>query len=197
MRGAEQGVRLAGVYAESLLALAEEQGAAEALLAELDELQAYAGGHADFAAFLASPAVDAEARRDVLEKLFRRRLSDLALDALQIVNRKGRLSLLPAIVAAYRAALDERRGRLEVRVVSAVPLTEDQRRRLTAAVARHTGREARLREEVDPALLGGVVLRIGDRKVDSSVATRLATLAEALAARASQEIWSGRQYAAE
>jgi F-type H+-transporting ATPase subunit delta len=194
---ADRRFALARVYAEALLDVADERGAAEEVAAELEELRRYAAVHPDFAAFLSSPAVDDEARRDVCERLLRGRVSDLAVDALQVVNRKGRLGLLPTIAEAYSQALDERRGRIAVGVESARPLDDDQRRRLVQAVARHTGKQARLREAVRPELIGGLVLRIGDRKIDNSVASRLAALAEALRARASAEIWSGRDYARE
>ena len=193
----ERRFALARVYAEAMLDVAEEQGAAEEVLAELEELRRYAESHDDFTAFLTSPTVDEEARRGVLERLLRGRASDLLVDALQVVNRKGRLGLLPTIAAAYAAALDELRGRIEVAVASALALDDDQRRRLVSALGRYTGKQARLREAVEPKLLGGLVLRIGDHKIDNSVASRLHALAEALSARASAEIWSGRDYASE
>jgi F-type H+-transporting ATPase subunit delta len=188
---------LARVYAQALLDVADQRGAADDVLSELEELRRHAAASSDFAAFLASPAVDEEARRAVLERLLRGRASALLVDALQVVNRKGRLGLLPTIAEAYAQALDERRGRIEVTVETARPLDDDQRRRLVEAVARHSGKQARLREEVRPGLIGGLVVRIGDRKIDNSIASRLAALAEALHARASAEIWSGRDYASE
>jgi F-type H+-transporting ATPase subunit delta len=194
---AERRSALARIYAQALLDVADERGAADDVLSELEELRRHAATHSDFAAFLASPAVDEEARSSVLERLLRGHASELLVDALQVVNRKGRLSLLPTIAEAYSRALDERRGRIAVGVESARPLDDDQRRRLVEAVARHSGKQARLQETVKPELIGGLVVRIGDRKIDNSVASRLEALAEALRARASAEIWSGRDYASE
>nr|MDP9122938.1 F0F1 ATP synthase subunit delta [Acidobacteriota bacterium] len=90
------------VYARAILDLAESQGAAESLLGELTDLAAYAAGNPEFESFLTSPLIEDGARVDVLEKIFRGRASDLLVDALQVVNRKGRIGLLRAIAQAYR-----------------------------------------------------------------------------------------------
>lgn len=167
---------LARVYAAALLDLAEERGRAEQIAEELARLAAEVGADASAAAFLASPLVGSEGRRAALETACRGRLDDLTVDALQVMSRKGRLALLPALAAAYRHELDRRRGRVNVDVASAVPLAATLRDRLRAALAGATGREPVLRERVDAELVGGLVLAIGDRKIDGSIATRLRRL---------------------
>jgi F-type H+-transporting ATPase subunit delta len=187
----QKGAAVAAVYAEAMLGLAARRGEAEGLRAELDELARLAARDPRFAAFLASPLIDPERRAESLERMLRGTASDLLVDALQVINRKGRIGLLPAIAAAYAARHDALSGVVEVRVSSAVPLADAQRERLRAAVQARTGREPRLVETVEPELLGGLVVRIGDRKADATIATRLRTLAEALLARASREIVRG------
>ena len=187
----DKGAAIAAVYAEAMLGLAERRGQADELRAELEELARLAAGDPGFAAFLANPLIDPERRAGSLEKMLRGEASDLLVDALQVINRKGRIALLPQIAAAYVARHDTLRGVVEVRVASAVPLAGDQRERLRAAVKARTGRTPRLVESVDAELLGGLVIRIGDRKADATIATRLRTLSEALLARASREIVRG------
>jgi F-type H+-transporting ATPase subunit delta len=182
---------VARVYARALLELAEERGESEALDAELQELAAFLGAHPRFTDYLAAGA-DAAARRALLERLFRGRASDLLIDALQVISRKERLAILPALAHAFREALDEKRNRVDVWVRSALPLAAEQRARLAATASRRTGREARLHEEVDPELVGGLIVRIGDRKLDHSVARQLDRLLADLLERASAEITSGR-----
>src|SRR5262249_18710496 len=116
--------------------------------------------------------------------VFRRRASDLLVDSLEVINRKGRLGLLPAIVAAYRGEYRELRGLVDARVTTAVPLTEEQRTELAAALGKLTGKRPELIERVDPAILGGLVVEVAGEKIDSSLATRLRDVAEALAQRA-------------
>lgn len=192
MAGADDKSRaIARPYAEALLDLARRAGAAQEVREELDEIAGLAEESPAFREFLDDPAIDAEERRESLERMFRGRASDLLVDALQVMSRKGRIALLPAVAAAYRAAHDVAAGRIEVEVRSAVPLSEEQRRSLVAAIESGTGLAPTLVERVEPALLGGLVVRIGDRKADASLATRLKNLSEALRARASRQLRSG------
>jgi len=183
----DETLAIARVYSDALLELAEEQGVAEALEEELQQLVAQIESTPAFRAFLESPLVDTDKRRDALEKMFRGRLSDLLVDGLQVMNRKERIGLLPAVAHVYHQTLNERRGRVEVRVITAVPLDEAQRRHIEEAVAASLGKKPVLQESVDPSLIGGIVFQIGDRKIDGSVASHLNTLSEALLTRASRE----------
>ncbi len=188
---------LARVYARSLYWLAAERGATADLLDELAGLARLLEERPDLAAFFASPLARSESRQGVIEKAFRGRVSDLLVDALQVMNRKGRLSLLPAVAEVYRDEVRRASGLVDVRVTSAVPLGSGLTERLRAAADRLTGKKCHLIEEVDPSLLGGMVLRIDDHKLDYSVARDLEKLSAALAERASKEILSGRTALAE
>lgn len=179
------------LYAEAILNVAEGSGQGDALLEELNGLVAYLDRTPELGRFLASPLVDEDARTRVIEDAFRGKASDLLVDSLQVINRKGRLDALRAIAEAYRVAYRDRRGIMDVHVKSAVPLSEAQRARLTAALASSTQRTPALIEKVDPSLLGGMVIEIEGRKIDASVASRLHHLSEALLSRASREIHRG------
>jgi F-type H+-transporting ATPase subunit delta len=185
------------LYAEAILHVAEEQGQAEELLEELNGLVEYLDRNPEFERFLASPLIEEEPHAQVIEDAFRGKASDLLVDSLLVVNRKGRLSAVRAIAVAYRAALRDLRGWMDVHVRTAVPLTDALRARLTAALAATTSRKPSLVEHVDPAVIGGLVIQIEGRKIDASLASRLHHLSEALHARASREIHSGKAYVAE
>lgn len=185
------------LYAEAILHVAEEQGQAEALESELDELVKALDGNPALERFFASPLVEEEPHAQAIEKAFRGKASDLLVDSLQVINRKGRLGSLRAIATEYRSALRALRGWMDVHVRTAVPLTDALRARLTAALAASTSRKPSLIEHVDPAVMGGLVIEIEGRKIDASLASRLHDLSGALLARASREIHSGRAYVAE
>ena len=187
----DKALAVARVYADALIEVAAEQDAADEVREELDSLAELYASDPAFREFLTNPAIDQDERQEGQETFFRGRLLDVTVDALQVLNEKDRSALLPAVVAAYRQAHDRLRRRVEVKVVSALPLTEPQRARLAQAVERRTGRTPSFEERVDPSLIGGLVVRIGDEKTDGSVATRLHNLSEALLARASREIHSG------
>lgn len=182
---------IAKVYASAMIELAEQRGEADDLGAELSQLVTLVRENEDFRTFVEDPLADPDQRQASLEKMFRGQASDLLVDSLQVLNRKGRIGILPAIAEVYDALLDALRQRVEVSVASAVALSDAQRQQLSAAVKAQTGRDARFLERVDETLLGGMVVQIGDRKIDTSVATRLQGLSTALLARASREIHAG------
>ena len=184
-------VGVARVYARAMLHLAAAQGQEDELLGELAGLGKAVAGDAELAAFLASPLVSSEARAQVIEKVFRQRASDLLVDALEVINGKGRLGLLPAIVEAYRGEYRELRGLVDARVTTAVPLSKAQRESLAAAVAKLTGKQPELIESVDPSILGGLVVEVSGEKIDSSLAMRLRDVGMHLAQRAALELHRG------
>ena len=180
-----------------MLELAEAKGEADALLAELGSLSAYLDENREFDTFLSNPTVDVDAREKSLERIFRGKVSDLLVDSLQVLNRHGRLELIRAVTQTYRLAHQRLRGRVEARVRTAVQLTRKLRARISEWVGVHTGMEAELVETVDESLIGGMVIEIGDRKFDASVAARLRGIGESLLQRASREIYGGRSHVAE
>lgn len=184
---------VARVYARSLLALAEEDGISDGVQPELAGLAAEVEGHPELAAFLASPLVGERHRAEALEAMFRGRLADLVLDTLQVMNGKGRLGLLRALALAFQEELDRLRGRVDVAVTTAIPLSDELRERVRSVVAERSGKQPRLVESVDPEILGGIVLRIGDRKLDASVANELRHMDQRLRDRMSGAVRSGME----
>ncbi|GMV96917.1 MAG: ATP synthase F1 subunit delta [Phycisphaerae bacterium] len=188
---------LAEVYADALLAAADEKGQAEAVAAELADLLAYMDREPDFAAFLTADTVDDDARRPVLEKLFRGRMNDLLLNALQVLNNRRRMGILRAVARAVELRMEQRHHQQEVTVETAVPLADELRGRIARVVSERIGKEAILIEQVRPELIGGLVLHIGDTRVDASVATRLRMLEKRLLDRATVEVHRGGKYVVE
>ncbi len=185
------------LYAEAMLRLAEEQGASDALLDELKEMVDFLDQNPKVGHFLASQMVDEEGRARVIEDLFRGNASDLLVDSLQVINRKGRLGQLRAVAEAYRIAHHDLRGWVDVHVRTAVPLDDALRARLKDAMAASTGKKPALIERIDPSLIGGLVVEVEGKKFDASVASRLHDLGDALLARASLEIHRGGAYVSE
>lgn len=185
---------IAKVYSTAMLDLAYQAGEADSLGKELADLAALIDRDEDLAAYLTSPTVEVDARRSTIEKAFRGRAGDLLVDSLQVLNRNRRLGLLCAVAETFRLADEERRGRVEVHVRTAVPLSKRLRARLAEVFSKRTGRETDLVESVDESLIGGVVVQVGDEKFDTSVTRRLATMCEGLLDRASREIHGDKEY---
>lgn len=193
-RPSEVEITIARVYARALLSLAEEAGETEVVLSELSGLIEEIDRNTSFGRFLVSPLVEAGERRQSLERMFRGRMNDLLLDTLQVMNRKGRTDLVAALAEVFEQEYQELRGLIRVRVKTAVPLSEAARIRLREAISQFTGKTASLDESVDDTLIGGVVLHVGDRKIDSSVARELERLGRQFMDRATREIHSVRTY---
>ncbi len=185
---------MAGVYARALLALASDRAEADQIEGELAELAGLLVGNPELESYLSSPLVDEEARTATLEKAFRTRANELVVNTLQVMHGKGRLRLLRALAEAYRLENEHRRGEVDVEVTTAVELSDELRRRLAVTASRYAGRTARLIEKVDAELLGGLVLKIGDRKIDSSLARQIHDAREGLFERASQELHGEKSY---
>ena len=190
----ERSLGVARLYAKAMLLVAEDQGASESLGDELAELLEHAGEDEEFGVFLSSPVLERDKRRQSLEATLRGRASDLLVDSLQVINKKDRLSILDQILEAYGEAYRELRGQIEVKVASAVALTDEQRADFLERTAQATGKRPFLSETVDPELLGGLVAQIGDEKVDMSVRRELQLLGARLSERLSSEIIEGHRF---
>ncbi len=164
---------VARVYTEALIDIALQKGAVEATGAELEQFLRLVEKDARIAALLESPVIETTAKLDLLHRALHGNVSELVEDFLGLLLRKGRFAALPSIVEAYRATADEHAGRTRVHVATAAPIAPALREEIHAAVARALDREVVLEDDVEPALVGGAVITIGDRVYDGSLSTRL------------------------
>jgi F-type H+-transporting ATPase subunit delta len=171
---------VASEYARALLGLAAEAGMAEAVEEDLTALVGAFGSDEALAEFLASPAVAPSARQEALDRALGGRVSALALDFMSVLQRNGRGGLLPDVAAAYHRLLIARSGGVEVTVFSAVELDDELRGRLAAVLRDVLGADPVMQLTVDPEVLGGLRLRVGDRVIDASLAGALQRLREDL-----------------
>jgi F-type H+-transporting ATPase subunit delta len=185
--------RIARVYAEALFRAAESRGQSDAILEELDSLvQDVLRADPAAEAFLASGAIGRDRKAAVIRTTFGNRASELFLNFLLVLNDHERLDVLRPIAAAYRELRDERAGRLFVFVQSALRLPEDQQEQLKRQLRETFRKEPILQTQIDPELLGGLVVRVGDWLFDRSVRTELENIRNQIIARSSYEIQSGR-----
>lgn len=176
------------VYAEALHQLAESRGIADDVLEELGWLAGQIAEQPELERFVSSPLIDAGDRATSLDKMFRGKLSDTTVDGLQVINRKGRLALLPAIAKAYADRHRTLRGMVDVEVVTATEVSAATRERIAQALRDYTGSEPDLTIRVDPSLIGGIVLRVGDEKADASVKSKIEIVRRLLEDRSAREI---------
>jgi F-type H+-transporting ATPase subunit delta len=175
---------LAVAYARSILELATERNTAPDIGKELSDVSGIIAGNPDFQNFLASPAIGEAERAQVIGKVFRGRVSELTLNSLLVMNRRGRLGILDQVSNAFSDLLQERQGIIEADVIVAEKLSPDQLEQVRQKVGAALKREVVIHQYVDASIIGGLVIRIEDRLLDASVRAQLkAVRRQLLAAR--------------
>lgn len=173
--GAEQ---LGRTYGTALLAAAASAGATDEVLAQLGEVVDNAiGASPALAAVFASPRVREEEKQRIIDRLFGDQLHPVLLRFLKVTARHGRLGYLAAIRRAADDQRDEVLGIAVAEVRTAVPLTDEMREQIRQRLEVVLSRKVRIREQVNPSLVGGVVVRVGDTVFDGSVSNRLQMMA--------------------
>lgn len=174
---------LSQVYAKSLFELAETVGGREKIqevAAELEQIAELARSNRSFREFLASPLIDSGRRAASLRRMFEGRVTDLTMRFLLVLNEKARLRRFESIVESFDHLEHEAFGRVEVDLFTAAPLGAAQLADIGARVQKVLGRQPVMHPYTEPAMIGGVKLRIGDRLVDGSIATQLRRMKHAL-----------------
>jgi F-type H+-transporting ATPase subunit delta len=185
--------RVARVYAQALLDAAEKRGEAQSLLDEIEDLQKNLINVRPLVReFITTSAIGRKIKGEVLVKALEGRVSELLFNFLMVLNRHERLELFRQVVHLYREMFDQRARRMRVQVRSAVPLEADQRERILSGLQNYFQLEPVLEERLEPEMLGGMIVRVGDWVFDSSVRTRLETLRTQLLAESSHAIQSRR-----
>ncbi|MFQ5563653.1 MAG: F0F1 ATP synthase subunit delta [Parvularculaceae bacterium] len=164
-------------YAAALFDLASEADKTEAVEADLKTLQAAIDAAPEFAKFLRSPVYGGEDRRRAVGAVADKAdLSALTKNFLGLVARNRRLFALEDMIRAFQRLLADHRGEISAEVVSAAPLNEDQMRRLRSEIESVVGKAVNLKMRADPDLLGGMIVKVGSRMIDSSLRAKLARL---------------------
>ena len=171
-------------YAQALYEEAEAAGDAKRIDEDMKSVQESLDASRDLELFFRSPIIAREKKEAVIGKLFDGKVAPLIVRLMRLLVQKGREDILPAVIRQYSELRDEHLGVVEATVKTAMPMGFDETEELRKALEARTGKSIRLRMTVDPELLGGVVVRIGDRVYDGSVQHQLESLREQLEERA-------------
>jgi len=187
--GAQQ---VAVIYAKALLGAAGTAGKTAEAVEELGAVSAVLDQFPQLEAVFASALIAPEEKSRLLDRLFGSKLSPLVLDALKVIGRHGRLDIVRAVEEQAAKLYDEMSGRVRVQLRTAAPLDDGQSRSMIAALERLFRGQPKLEPEVDPALIGGVLLRVGDTVYDGSVARQLDQVRQQMINRSVHAIQSRR-----
>lgn len=163
------------LYGRAILAAAGDD--AEEIVAQLDSIvHQCLDSFPHLEAVLASPRVGQLEKESLIDRIFRDRVDVKLLNFLKVLCRRGRIGSLRGIQSQVNELFDEQSGRVRLLVTTAVPLEDHQRQQIAEAVGAKLGKSVRMDERVDPKLLGGVLLRIGDQVYDGSVLGKMTSL---------------------
>lgn len=168
---------VAGRYAAALFELAEEQKNLDEIAADAASIRALLAESADLRRLVASPVIGREEQgRAIAAVLEKAGVSELTRNFVGVVAKNRRLFALDDMCIAYRYLLASRRGEMTAEVTSAQPLTDAQRDALEQELRTAMGSKVTLDASVDQSLLGGMIVKVGSRMVDSSLKTKLQRL---------------------
>jgi F-type H+-transporting ATPase subunit delta len=166
-------------YAEAAFEIAQRDGQLEPWRKDLDTAAAILA-EGQVAAIVENPAMPLPARRELVNKLLATRVGDKPTRLVDLLISRGRAELLPRVASEYTRLLQRHQGIVPAVVTSAVPLSDAETAAIRARVEAMAGASVDLRTQVDPAILGGLTIQVGDRLLDDSVRGRLERLRDQL-----------------
>ena len=169
--------QIARPYAAALFDLAQSEGSVAAVETGLTELQKLASDSEDFRRFLRSPVISSDEKSAAANAILSAaKLHPTVANFVRVIARNGRLFALPVIIRTFMELAATSRGEASADVTSASPLADGQRKSLADTLKKKLGKTVTLTEHVDPSLIGGLVVKVGSRMIDSSLKTKLTAI---------------------
>ncbi|HHW07084.1 MAG TPA: F0F1 ATP synthase subunit delta [Clostridia bacterium] len=167
---------VAGRYAGALFSLAKQQDLLPQVEQDLKNLAQVLAGSEELKEVLQNKRIASYKKYQLMQELFGQAFQALTLNFIGVILEKRREEYLEDIIKSFERELDRHHGVMEAEIRTAVELPEEDRQALAEKLAKATGKQVRLRYRLDPGLMAGAVLKIGDKVIDGSVATRLKNL---------------------
>jgi len=168
--------KVAKRYAKSLLDLSNEKGVLDAVANDMKLLASVCDENRELSALLASPIINSDKKLNILKKVFGDKMNKLTVTFFDIIARKGREAYLEVIAKEFTRQYKEMKGIQTAVITSAVGLDDKLRSEVYNIIRKSAQSEIELVEKVDKSLIGGFVLRMGDKQYDASVASELRKL---------------------
>ncbi|VAW22154.1 ATP synthase delta chain [hydrothermal vent metagenome] len=168
---------IARPYARALFDLATEEKNVPEVEKSLDELGVLIGQSEDFSDFLKSPVISADIKTAIIDKIVARAgFPEIVANFIRLVAKNDRLLVLPAIIPAFGELAAKQRGEVRAEITSATPLNKQQLSSLGAVLKKQIGKSVKLDTNIDPSLIGGLMVKVGSRMIDSSIKTKLTAM---------------------
>ncbi len=164
-------------YATAVFELAKEGKALKALESDIDNLDAALDASADFRALIASPLYSRDAQGDAIAAISKKmKLSPTMTNTLNLMASKRRLFVLPQLVNTLREAIADDKGEVTAEVTAAKALTKTQQDKLAKTLKASVGKDVKIKMAVDENLIGGLIVKVGSKMIDTSIRSKLASL---------------------
>ena len=167
-------------YAQALFDMAKKGQGIDHQLVELLKVKGYLEQSPSLKRALESPTVAAPVKKSILKRLLESRIDNTTLNFLYVLVDKSREVYLDPIVEGYKELMRQERGEVEVSVQTAAPLSDQVLKQVQKTLLDYTGKKVEIKTEVIPALVGGMVIQIGDRVIDGSIRHQLTQIQERL-----------------
>ena len=175
------------IYSDVMFELAEEAGQVETVMDDLEAIAAVLKDEPEFVSLLTLGHVKEEEKAKMIRRVFKGRIGDLALDFLCVLAKRNRVNFIHGIGDRYQALLDERKNLYRIEVTLAKKPTDEQVEKIKADIKTAINAEIKLSVNVDPAIIGGMIIRKGDLMVDNSVRTILNRTVDAIMQRSKEK----------
>ena len=170
-------MQIARPYAQALFDIAQGDNSLDAVEQGLVSISNLAAESADFARFLRSPVISAEAKSAAVDTILKQaKVNPTVGNFVRVVASNGRLFALTTIIKAFRELAAKQRGEIAADVTSAVPLSKAQLAALATTLKAKIGKTVTLNEHVDASLIGGLQVKVGSQMIDSSLKTKLTAM---------------------
>ena len=180
--------QLGDVYARALLAAAISSESVEEVIEQARALcHDLLVNTPQIRQLLESPRISHKEKKDILNKAFKNQMDTTLLNFLKVLSRHGRMDCLFAIERSLRDQYNSMQNRIEVQLTSATPLDDETRSSITSQLSSSLDKQVELVVDVNPELIGGTIVRIGDTVYDGSVANRLARISQETLTRSTLE----------
>ncbi|MBP2627187.1 MAG: synthase subunit delta [Firmicutes bacterium] len=172
--------QLATKYAQAIYELAAEKKLLDQVETELKLVESTIDNYSDLSTLIYHPRVLTKTKKETISKIFGQDVADVVLKFLMLLVDKRREAALPAIIREFVRLANEARNIVEAEVTVAMPLNSDQQTALINKLSLVTGKTIILKTQIDKAIIGGVIVQIGDKLIDGSIARQLQMLKNTL-----------------
>jgi F-type H+-transporting ATPase subunit delta len=169
----EKAVRLGQIYAQAIYELAEQTQSIDVLKNDFDILANLAAGSEDFGKLMSSPSFHEGQKKNLVSEVFSGKLNELTMNLLMVVIEHNRMRFLPQIIAKYTELWEAFHGLHRVKVVVARAIDSAEIERITSSIAEAIKGQTKLEVVVNPSILGGIIIRHGNKVIDNSIRNRL------------------------